>query len=187
MIKMYVCKSDTVVFFQDIIYNYPQILKGTSMLQIGGRGESCTSLFDLFIRRGYKKTDLLEVWEPNVEKLKNSRSISSIYLGDVRNFDKIITSNYDIVFWSHGPEHILEHEFRTILPTILSKCGVFLVGCPDGVYEQGPIHGNPFEVHVKHWLPEELESLGFDVYLFREDKKIPNTMLGIQIGRQMSA
>lgn len=171
-------QHDMDVFACEIMQIYQYIIKGKSILQVGGRGAGCIETFQIFKNKGYDKCDLLEIFKPNLDGLKNN-IINNKILGDVRIIDKLIKSPYDVIGWFHGPEHISKSEFITTLPKIMSLCNIFVIGCPYGIWEQGAIHNNPHEVHISHWYPEELEILGFDMYLFGNKPDDHGVMLGV--------
>lgn len=173
-------KADQVYLFSDLLP------KGKSALQVGARGGGATEMTARLKKHGYELLDVLEVWEPNVEWCKANLKVRQIVLGDVRQIDCYpeLEPSYDTIIWHHGPEHVSRQEFEAVLPKIMARCRTFAVGCPWGIWEQDDLRGNTFERHAHHWLPEELESLGFSCYTFQTGGKDGphqhNVMLGIK-------
>lgn len=76
-----------------------------------------------------KKIINLEIDRVLYEKALNSSNnlINNVILGDVRNL-KLYNEKIDLVFWSHGPEHIYRNEWKTTFSKLesIAKIGVIL-------------------------------------------------------------
>lgn len=145
---------------------------GDSCLQIGCRSVRGFRNFECRLTKiGYSIHHVLEIHGANVDKLKND--IDVIVEGDallIEQYERLEDS-YDVVVWWHGPEHVKKDEFEKALPKIMVRSRLaFIIGCPNGKYDQGKLYGNPHEKHKHHWLPNELERLGFNVYTFGSGK-----------------
>lgn len=131
-----------------------------TVLYIGAR-ESRFDFGNLLGRAGYKIT-ILEAHQANAIHL-NSLGLYEVIHGDITTYD-FQKRKFDIVFWWHGPEHIefdqLENTVKK-LESIASK--LVILGCPYGIYEQGELEGNPYEVHKSHHIPHEFICLNYDV------------------------
>lgn len=140
----------------------PDIWQYDNVLYVGAR-ESRIDFGREFRRNNYQ-IDVLEVFRPNVDFLKEVAWLNQVYQGDVRQVDEVIGQEYDIVFWWHGPEHIDKAELKETLRRTESVATKLIVcGCPWGVYEQEEAYGNPFEEHRAHLLPEDFACLGYEV------------------------
>lgn len=129
-----------------------------------------------FMEVGYR-IDILEAWPPLVEKLRKMNSVgiqypnaligpsvfNKIVQGDVREMGRLIADNYDVTLWYHGPEHIRSVELeKTLDKILLITKKIAVIGCPYGIYHQGPQYGNPLEVHISHHYPERYKALGWE-------------------------
>jgi hypothetical protein len=70
---------------------------------------------------------------------------------------------YQAVVWWHGPEHVKREELAATLARLEAMADIVILGCPWGVYPQGDYGGNPHEVHLATLLPEDFETLGYEV------------------------
>jgi SAM-dependent methyltransferase len=142
----------------------PDLFKHKTVLNIGAR----TNRFDYgqqFREAGYNIT-ILEPFAQNVEYLRTLSWIQEVVQGDVRDLKhfKNKGQKFDVVFWWHGPEHVIEDDLRGVLPELDKICNNLIVlGCPWGHYPQGHIHNNPWEEHVGHYSHHVFEEFGYDV------------------------
>jgi len=111
--------------------------------------------------------DVLEAHRPNAlsfRKLaKDGRSPVRVIHGDVRDIDDLIPPLpiYDLVMHWHGPEHLNREEVEPSLNRLaLRSCGMLVVACPWGRYDQGPAERNAFERHLCHLDETDLEGMG---------------------------
>jgi hypothetical protein len=117
-------------------------------------------MFDDFVKRGYI-CDIVEVYAPNVLKLKDVPGIRTIYLSNILTFYP--TERYDVVFFWHGIEHLEKKSLKGLITRLKSYTNKLIVfGCPYGIYKQDALYGNPYEVHVTAWYPEDLKILGLN-------------------------
>ncbi len=125
-------------------------LYGESALDIGARyiPKYGAGLLKGLERFGVKDYTILEIYPPNVKELRK-RGYNAIS-GDVRLINYIFPINsFDVVCWIHGIEHL--NNFAEIHQTIRKLCRVtrkfLLLSFPIGKEKQGPLGGNPYEVH----------------------------------------
>ncbi len=75
----------------------------------------------------------------NIAKISNDSLINNVILGDVRNFN---VDNIDLIFWSHGPEHIFRKEWKETfnkLELMANKCVILQM--PGGIgYDYSDTH-----------------------------------------------
>lgn len=158
-------------------------------MQCGARiGDGWQKIFDGFKRNGFKTFEVLEVFDKNVAWLKKQKQWPCIvHYGDIRKIDEIdslIDRRFDVITFHHGMEHLTKLQAYKTIPKITKRCKIYFAGMPYGKWIQEDIKGNPYERHLSHWYPEELEELGFDVWVFNDPKKKPgpdneNVMFGI--------
>lgn len=92
----------------------------------------------------------------DVAKNTDDLLINNIVHGDVRTF---VLENIDLIFWSHGPEHIFREEWQETFIRLenMAKCYVILQ-MPGGTgYDYSPVHVS------KNIQRGELESFGYTV------------------------
>lgn len=158
---------DNLHLKEELIPNSDVLKYGKTVLQVGARpGDGWVKVFDCFKKHGYNTFHVLEAHEPNVNWLKEQKNfpIGLVVHGDIRKIDKYdeLMTKYDVIIFWHGWEHCTYEETRKALPKIMKKCSVHIAGMPWGKWEQGEIKDNPYEKHLTHWMPNDLESLGFD-------------------------
>lgn len=158
--------NDNVLFINDtrtprdmqLITCIPDVFKYKSVLYIGAHEGRMEMLKD-FRNFGYI-IDIVEPFDKNVEYCKLIPGVDNVYLSTIQDFKP--NKKYDIIFWWHGPEHISEGEINSTFKHIENMGMKFVIlGCPWGKYEQTAIKGNDYEIHQKHWYPEELNRLGY--------------------------
>lgn len=180
---------DSIHLGKTLLSNEPR-LQGKTVLQCGARpGKGWINIFNQFKKNGYETFHILEIHEPNIDWLRSQEefAVPVIVYGDIRKIDKYpeLLPQYDVVIFWHGIEHIKKSELYPTLNKVMSKTNCFITGCPWGHWKQGGLRGNPYENHVSHWYPEELEQFGFDqCFTFNAGSKGPgpdrhNVMYGV--------
>ena len=145
---------------EQLVRKIPDIWSHSSVLYVGARTDRMD--FGICFQMAGYDIDVLEVFGPNVEYLKQIQWIKKVIQGDVRHAPMIVDRDYDVVFWWHGPEHIEKVDLeRTLegLKRITKK--IVVCGSPWGIYEQGPLYDNPWEIHRSTLYPSDFESLEF--------------------------
>jgi len=162
-------------------YVYKVLIPEGTLLYIGiGRHPEHQFISDL-IKKGYKIT-VLEVYEPYIPIAKayldNKYPNNGIrwVIGDIRNADQIFKETFDLVVWSHGPEHIRKEEFMLTMHKLVNLANkqVF-TNCPYGVYTQNGIAGNEYETHFSHLYPEDFK--GFITATFGEKDSCKGSLI----------
>ena len=109
--------------------------------------------------RKYNVT-LLEAYRPNLESYVGKYIVIN---ADITKFYSPIL-RWDVIMWWHGPEHITKEELPSTLMNIEKMAKeLVILGCPWGLYKQGAIRNNPYEVHKNHIYPKDLIELGYSV------------------------
>lgn len=149
----------------------PGVFKFKTLLYIGANTDRI-ELVDLFLKHKFV-IDVLEVWKPNVEGLRDLNSKHRIFRcvmeGDARRIPAGM--KWDIVMFWHGLEHLKKEEIHATVKGI-ERVAKFLVifGCPVGQYEQDAVDGNEFEKHLSFLVPKDFHDLGYRTSVVRPKK-----------------
>ncbi|MGD2119980.1 MAG: hypothetical protein PVG66_16605 [Chromatiales bacterium] len=118
---------------------------------------------------------IMEIFEPNCRRFRDKAPEADhfrIIQGDIREIDKVLGRKFDVVLHWHGPEHILKEEYLEALPNIEAAAEKMLIlGCPNGLEEQGAAYGNPYEEHISFWTEDEFQKLGYQTISVQD--KVP--------------
>lgn len=140
----------------------PDLFSGNfkTILNIGAH-EGRFDFGDLFEQVGFDIT-ILEIFKPNVEYLQSLKKWRIIH-GDILEYD--FKEKFDVVFWWHGPEHIEKDKLSYAVKRIeLISNNLVIMGCPWGVYVQGPCYGNEFEIHKSHYDVDDFIKIGYNCF-----------------------
>jgi len=134
-----------------------------SILNIGA-GPNRFDYSDEFKQAGYDVT-VMEYYQDNCDNLKISMPwLKNIICGDVKNIN--LSEKYDVVFWWHGPEHLLSDDISPTVMNLERLCNkVIILGCPWGEYKTecgGPTDYNPAG-HNSHNDYQIFENIGYSV------------------------
>ena len=141
-----------------LLKTIPDLFDYHSVLYIGARASHFSFGLD-FQKSGYEIT-VVEVFEKNAAYLRSLPWVHAIIEDDIRRVQ--LHRRYDVIFWWHGPEHVLESEASLVLRALPSFANeIVVVGCPLGYYEQGPIDGNTWEIHSSHLSRQFFLELGY--------------------------
>lgn len=104
--------------------------------------------------------DVVEIFDKNVEHLKTIKQLNKVYHADIIDF--MPTCHYDYVIWNHGPSNVSKEQIEPVLKKLESfaKKAVVL-GCPNGIFEQGEVYGNKYESHLSHLDNNFFNELGY--------------------------
>lgn len=139
--------------------------EGKSLLYVGA---NCSRAFFLDVLHDCKFTiDILEIFDQNIECIKNQYKYNNLIQGNIKNKD--IISFYDVIFWYHGPEHVTKEDFIRIDEFLSKKSNVIILGCPYNDDVQGEVYGNIYEKHLWKTTPEDFSVLGYSV--FKHERK----------------
>ncbi|MFH0765960.1 MAG: hypothetical protein V2A61_06040, partial [Calditrichota bacterium] len=147
--------------YEQLYRALPDIWNHKSILYVGAHEGRIQ--FGEPIREHELEIDVLEIWKPNVEHLRESVPwFNQVIEGDIREIGKSVSHKYDIVFWWHGPEHISKEELFLTLQQIEQFANHYVVlGCPWGTYDQGEEYGNPYEVHRNALYERDFQRYGY--------------------------
>jgi len=163
--------------FAYLLHFVPDLLKFKTLLYIGARpgdGKKSVRMNHVrrFLKAGYK-VDILEVWPPNVEFIRewnaaNGEPLREIIEGDVRELSA--KEEYDVVMFWHGPEHVPKEDLKKVLDSmVVASKEIAVIGCPLGEYVQGDYQGNPYEEHLIYCQPDDFISLGWKTIHIAKD------------------
>lgn len=96
----------------------------------------------------------------NTAKKYNDSLVANSLLCDIREVDNVWQPNsFDLIFWSHGPEHIYRHEWKDTFEKIEEVASkLVILQCPWGSgYDRHPGH------FAKSIQKNELEEFGYSV------------------------
>jgi hypothetical protein len=142
------------------LHEIPGLMTGSgTLLYIGARLPDGLRGIPELKEAGYEVT-ILEVWPKNVAALREAGW--NVIEGSAQDAPEILAGRrFDVVFWWHGPEHVVKKELPKVIDGLKEITGRILVtGCPWGEYDQPPLCGNPHERHVSHLNPEDMIKAG---------------------------
>lgn len=167
MIHTYDHLNDREILWENVLKD----LRGTSALYVGARpGGSYQGFIHCLMQRGFTDFHIVEAYEPHWARIRvpfDGCRVAALR-ADIRDWaPEQKDQRFDAVFWHHGPEHVMRDDFRALLPHLqrIAK-HVLYVGLPHGLWVQEDLRNNGYDAHVSHWLPDEIEALGFDVHAF---------------------
>ena len=125
-------------------------------LYVGGSRRRVFMLKELCIAE--YNIEIIEVFKPNVDFLKRMYAFPVIH-GDIRSYD---IKKYNVIFWSHGPEHISKDELIPTLEKLKSKCTTLVLLFPEGESIQGEVDDNIYEKHLTTLSSQYFYNLGYE-------------------------
>ena len=142
--------------------NIPDIWDYSSVLYIWARSDRM-DFGKQFLKNKYA-IDVLEVFEPNIDHLRQIPWINSVIHKDVKDIDESLEKKYDIIFRRHGPEHIEKEHLQNTLQKIEKYANkLVILWCPWWKFAQDELYENPFEKHVSAIYPTDFEWSDFNV------------------------
>jgi len=125
----------------------------------------------------------LEVWHKNCEECKDDIMYSPIIRMDMREMpNRFVDKSIDLIFAKQVLEHVSKEEAEILLRSwtkIARK--MVIVETPKGEYKQGPIDGNPYEVHKCALYEQDFENAGYMCYTGGYDHEDLRHLLGVWI------
>lgn len=89
----------------------------------------------------YENMDAVEAWEPNCIKIEPM--YRHVYHKDVSEFEY---GDYDLIIFGDVIEHMDVPTAQKVIEYAKGHCKDMIIAVPF-LYPQGPIYGNPWEVH----------------------------------------
>jgi hypothetical protein len=151
-------------FVHDLIINNPKI---NTILNIGYRYDSDQTILNACIANN-KAFEVMEIYKPNCDVLKNNLKIKEIYNMDVKEI-KSLAKKFDAIIWLHGPEHVKWEDFLNFRKDIEDAANHLVIyQAPEGFYPQEDIYGNIYEKHVQTLSQKMFKDLGYETNNFIE-------------------
>ena len=97
----------------------------------------------------YPNMDAVEIFEPNAERIRDL--YRNVFCADVAVLQY---EEYDLIIFGDVIEHMPVETAQRVLKYAESRCKDMIVALPY-LFPQGPIYGNPWEVHVQDDLTPE--------------------------------
>lgn len=142
-------------------------LNPKSMLYVGWRHD-CNPWWHAKFAKGLgiEKLAIIEINDGNYRGFLSTKKDydCDAYHGDVREIENYISkSQFDIIFWDHGPEHVSWDDLKKVTPKLLDFSGkLLLYCCPLGDWPQGAEGGNPHEEHKNSVTTDQFKDLGLE-------------------------
>lgn len=95
----------------------------------------------------------IEAWEPYIERFELDVRYSAVINKDVR--DAALPSA-DLYIFGDILEHLEADDAVEVWNRARTVSRYLLINIPIVHYEQGALHGNPYEIHRHHWSHEEI-------------------------------
>lgn len=151
-------------FVHDLIINNPNI---NTILNIGYRYDSDQTILNACVSNN-KTFEVMEIYKPNCDVLKNNKKIKEIYNMDIK-YIKSLNKKFDSIIWLHGPEHVNWEDFLIFRKDIEDSANHLVVyQAPEGFYPQEDIYGNIHEKHVQTLSEKMFKDLGYKTNNFVE-------------------
>lgn len=96
--------------------------------------------------------DGIEIFPRYVRKFKLENKYRKVFIADIRRFKY---DHYDFIIFGDVLEHMTVEEAQNVIAYAKERCNQMLIAVPF-LWEQGPIRGNPNEVHIQPDLTPEL-------------------------------
>jgi len=116
----------------------------------------------------------IEIHQPYIDNpkavaMRASKNIIALH-GDMRDFESLIEGyTFDLCMFSDTIEHLPKEDIVPIIKRCQQLFKKILIFCPEGncpqnkdVLESG---GDLYQTHFSEWSKEDLEELGFSVYV----------------------
>lgn len=103
--------------------------------------------------------------------LQRGYAYRAIYHAEAIPFLRDTGEQWDVVLAAEVVEHHEREEGLELLRLVKARARrLAIVTSPVGFLRQGPLEGNPYQVHRSGWTPEELEALGWTVYAIMPER-----------------
>jgi len=151
-------------FVHDLLINNENI---KSVLNIGYRYDSDQTILHACINNS-KTFEVMEIYKPNCEILKNNIKIKEVYNMDIKDI-KMLNKKFDAIIWLHGPEHVKWEDFLNFRQDIEDSANHLIIyQAPEGFYPQEDIYGNVYEKHIQILSEKMFKDLGYKTNNFIE-------------------
>jgi 2-polyprenyl-3-methyl-5-hydroxy-6-metoxy-1,4-benzoquinol methylase len=130
-----------------------------NMLDVGG-GNGIVA--EPFFQQNLVEITILDAWWEYPDRPRPD----NLVLGNALEADKIFGEYaFDYVQATEIIEHMPKADGRRLIEVLKRVTRkLLLFSTPYAYLEQPAIHGNPYQVHVCGWMPQEFEEMGLAVY-----------------------
>jgi 2-polyprenyl-3-methyl-5-hydroxy-6-metoxy-1,4-benzoquinol methylase len=104
------------------------------------------------------RIDGIEIYEPYVTELQRM-VYDNIYIGNAIEVMPRL-QKYDLIICAEMLEHMNEEDGFKLIALIMEKSRFAFISTPKSALVQDAVNGNPYEMHVRQWEPEELKPFG---------------------------
>lgn len=135
----------------------------------------------------FANVDILkDIVERSAKAIKNKQItgkavdyLKECHVGNVKSLEDIKDLNgpFDMVLWSHGPEHVYREEWDNCFDSLFTMAKVVIIQLPwGGGYNNEPTH------FAKSVRKGELERFGFDIKYIGVEDTMQANMYGWRLG-----
>lgn len=119
--------------------------RARSVLDVGaGAG----NWLDCLRASGYTgQVDAVEVWSPYIDQFRLRQRYDRVHQVDARTLGRTVFAQYDVVIFGDVLEHMTRDEAIHLWSEAAAAAHA-AIAIPIIHYHQGPLAGNPYEVHV---------------------------------------
>ena len=97
------------------------------------------------------------MWEPYIDKFDLRSKYDIILNQDVRKLDYNTIGPFDVAVAGDVLEHMTKEDAVQVVKQILGVSTYLFISIPIIHYPQEPVHGNPYEEHIKDdWSHAEM-------------------------------
>jgi predicted SAM-dependent methyltransferase len=121
----------------------------------------------------------VEVWEPYINKFDLRSKYDTILNEDVRKLDYNKLGPFDVAVAGDVLEHMTKEDALQVVEQILRISTYLFISIPIIHYPQEPVHGNPYEEHIKDdWSHGEMIETFPQIIKHKAGRRVGVYMLG---------
>ncbi len=121
----------------------------------------------------------VEVWEPYIDKFDLRSKYDTILNEDVRKLDYNKLGPFDVAVAGDVLEHMAKEDAVQVVEQILRISTYLFISIPIIHYPQQPVHGNPYEAHIKDdWSHGEMMETFPQIIEHKVGRRVGVYMLG---------
>ncbi len=121
----------------------------------------------------------VEVWEPYIDKFDLRSKYDTILNEDVRKLDYNKLGPFDVAVAGDVLEHMAKEDAVQVVEQILRISTYLFISIPIIHYPQEPVHGNPYEAHIKDdWSHGEMMETFPQIIEHKVGRRVGVYMLG---------
>lgn len=112
-----------------------------------------------------KKATGIDLFKKSIQASKKKKLHDEYVLGDIRDIGKHFKKkSFDTVVSIDVVEHLSKKDSLKMIKSMeqIARKNVVIL-TPNGFYPQDPLEGNPYQVHLSAWNPDEFSKMGYTV------------------------